>query len=244
MNLPVDQLVPFGSIRYLTAVAGPESVFAGWSDGFGNGGLHCTGTDRCAVDPTLGITALIARFNPKPSLTINLDVGPGRDPYGVASAYLCRAPSCRYAMDPFQTLTIVPSADNLTTTGWIFTGWKGDCAGTATCALTMNGDRTLTGVFRRAPALVVTKLVNGTVSVPSAGLSCDPASSPCSLELPAGNHVDLLATPLPPGPPGTSHVFVKWTGDAASCGTNAHCSLTIGPLTTVSPVFSTVTGPP
>src|SRR5262249_41739164 len=89
-NLPVDQNVPLSSIRYLTAVAAPDCVFTGWSDGVGgNGGNQCTGTDRCAMDPAGGVANLAAHFTRKPNLTINLDVGAGLDPYGIASAYLC-----------------------------------------------------------------------------------------------------------------------------------------------------------
>jgi hypothetical protein len=232
-NLPVDQIVPFSSIRYLTAVAAPNSVFTGWSDGpGGNDGSHCAAADRCAIDPALGVANLTAHFTRKPNLTINLDVGAGQDPYGVASAFLCRAPSCSYTMEPSQAVTIVPSVDNVTSTNWQFVGWTGDCVGSGTCALNMTGDHSLTGVFRRIIQVTVAPHGGGTISSPSSSVSCPPSGSSCVLNVQAGQ-VQLVATPV------ARISFAGWGGDAASCGEATHCNLVVNSPMTVSAAFCT-----
>jgi uncharacterized repeat protein (TIGR02543 family) len=52
-------------------------------------------------------------------------------------------PDCSVSYDEGTPVTLTATAD----TGFSFTGWGGDCAGTDPCALTMDADKTVTATF-------------------------------------------------------------------------------------------------
>jgi Divergent InlB B-repeat domain len=52
-------------------------------------------------------------------------------------------PDCSASYDEGTPVTLTATAD----TGFSFTGWGGDCAGTDPCALTMDADKTITATF-------------------------------------------------------------------------------------------------
>ena len=111
---------------------------------------------------------------------------------------------------------------------WVFTGWSGDCAGTAACDLDVTADRAVTATFAPAPrrlTLVVQEANTcngalGTVTATPAGFSCTNngvASRTCTGTFPHGTTVNLAATVV-----GTNY-FVHYLGDCAT--TTASCSV-------------------
>jgi hypothetical protein len=101
--------------------------------------------------------------------------------------------------------------------GSTFTGWSGDCAGTAsTCQLEMNGDHSATATFVPNPILSVSKQGDGSGTVTSdpGGLSC---GSTCAKDFAPGTQVTLTATAA------AGSTFTGWSGDCA--GATATCQL-------------------
>jgi predicted outer membrane repeat protein len=57
------------------------------------------------------------------------------------------APDCAENFYESSSLTLTATADM----GFVFSGWSGDCSGTAVCALTMNSPKNVTAAFVKAP---------------------------------------------------------------------------------------------
>ena len=124
---------PYNTSVTLTATAGADSTFTGWSGA-------CTGTGTCAVTTSQArsVTATFTR-NPQ-QLTVTV-VGTGSvtsNPGTIACAPIC---SEIYTYNTGVTLTATPGA-NAT-----FTGWSGACTGTDTCTVTMTQARSVTATF-------------------------------------------------------------------------------------------------
>lgn len=122
-------------------------------------------------------------------------------------------------------LTATPSR------GYNFSGWSGDCAGTGTCNLTMNANKSTTATF--APSVVnynlnVTVLSEGTVESDRGSISCDPD---CSDSFSSGDVVTLTASPS------KLYVFSGWDGDCVSEPTEI-CELTMNSNKNVTAIFS------
>ena len=122
----------------LTASAGSNSAFTGWSGG------GCSGTAPCTV--TLGSSAAVsAEFDPLPSFT--LSVTPG----GAGSGTVTSTPSgincgttCNASYQVNTQVMLTASAAS----GSTFAGWSGGgCSGTSTCAVTMTANTTVTASF-------------------------------------------------------------------------------------------------
>jgi hypothetical protein len=89
--------------------------------------------------------------------------------------------------------------------GWRFARWRGDCSGGEACILTMDGQKTVTAVFERAPQAVrVSVQGKGRVTSSPTGISC-PGS--CSHAFAAGAVVRLTARPA------RGRRFAGWSGD-------------------------------
>jgi hypothetical protein len=136
-----EMLVQAGGIVTLTAAADASSVFIGWS-----GATECTGTDPCELPIGQGrsVTATFVRKTYDVAVT-KAGAGSGRivsSPAGIDCGPACAA---TYITGTVLTLTAVPSPDSS------FVGWSGDCTGTGSCQLTVEGSRALTATF--APTL-------------------------------------------------------------------------------------------
>ena len=121
--------------------------------------------------------------------------------------------------------------------GYRLTAWGGDCAATAasvaSCALTMNADRTVSATFGKTAAasytLTLTPPTNGSLS-----------ASPSGGSHAAGTEVTVTATPA------AGYRLTAWGGDcAATPATSASCTLTMNANRTVSATFGkAAAGPP
>jgi hypothetical protein len=219
-NLPWSQAVPANSTVYLYALPDPSSLFTGWSGG------GCSGTGLCAV--TLAAAqSVTATFTLKPVLTINLNAA-GLDPWDLAavvrvpaSAKLCRERVCTIPLLPGEVVELMPWSL------WGFAGWSGDCVGSGSCSVTMNGNRTITAAF--LPQVVVEPAIGGLIF--GGAINCGEGRTACGGLYPYGSVVTVTVSPA------MFFHFGSWTGAAASCGTNGICSLTITGPTTFSASF-------
>ena len=109
------------------------------------------------------------------------------DPAGIACPPDC---SASYVLTDSVELTAAPAA------GYAFTGWSGDCSGTATCELDMTEDRDVTATFVALYDLDVTLagIGTGTVTSSPGGVNCP---GTCSAPFVDGTEVSLSATPSP-----------------------------------------------
>jgi PKD repeat protein len=136
-----------------------------------------------------------------------------------------------YSPGTVVTLSAVPAGGGGTT----FSGWGGDCAGTApTCTVTMSQARSVSASFQPVPppafTLNVTIVGAGTVAGP--GIACAPD---CSESFPAGTVVTLTAT----GTGGST--FVGWGG--GGCTGSGTCTIPINGPTNVTATFAPPVGP-
>jgi len=85
------------------------------------------------------------------TVTVNV-TGPGRVSMGPYSPATCTSTTpCTASFLPGTEITLAPTAD----AGAAFAGWT-QCTGTATCAITMDSDVSVTATFTRAPTVTVT----------------------------------------------------------------------------------------
>lgn len=128
--------------------------------------------------------------------------------------------------------------------GYQFTGWTGDaaaCGTNTTCNVTMNSDKNVTANFEPVappPAFDLNVTVNpaegGTVT--GGGINCP---GTCSVtDIATGTVVTLVAAPA------ENYEFTGWTGDAAACGTNTTCDVTMDSDKNVQANFQAVAPPP
>ncbi len=204
----------------LTAVAGPNSAFNGWS------GSGCSGTGSCVV-PMNAAKSVTADFI---STTKNLTVVKTKGATGVGAGTITSSPAgiaCGSTCGPvaFSSGTVTLRA--AAAAGSIFNGWSGGgCSGTTPmCVVTMDGDKTVTGDFEKARNVTVTIPTGtgfgaGTVTSTPVGIDC-PAT--CSNSYPQGSTATLTAAP------GANSVFTGWsgTGSGPGCAGTAPCVLTM-----------------
>ena len=132
----------------------------------------------------------------------------------------------RYSSSPAVTLTAAADA------GSVFTGWGGDCSGTAsTCSVAMSAARSVTANFAKAFALSVTRAgtgaAAGTVMSAPSGIVC---GSNCSQAVAAASTVTLTASA------GTAAKFTGWSG--ACTGTAATCTVSMTAARSVTASFA------
>ena len=140
-------------------------------------------------------------------------------PSGISCPSTC---SVGFTYGTTVTLTASPS------TGYTFSGWSGACSGAGTCALTMNGAKSVGATFTPLPpqTLTVSASGSGTVTSSPSGISCP---GTCSAAFSYGTVVDLTASPS------TGYVFAGWSGACSGTGT---CALTMNGVKSVTAVFT------
>ena len=132
--------------------------------------------------------------------------------------------TCSAVFTNGSTVTLTATAD----AGSTFSGWSGDCSGTATCTLTMSADHSATATFQpQRPTLTVTKAGSGSGKVTStpSGINC---GTTCTAAFDPGTSVTLKASPA-----GSSR-FAGWSGD---CSGTAACALTMSASHAVTATF-------
>lgn len=209
-----------GQTITLTATAGTESVFTGWSGG------ACTGTGTCTVtsDAAVGIVATFALK--QYTLTVTKG-GNGAGTVTSNPAGISCGSTCTANYDSGTSITLVPTAS----TGSTFVGWSGGgCSGTGTCTVTMTTAKSVTATFTlNQYALTVTRDGNGAGTVTSNpnGINC---GGTCAASFNYGQTVTLTAAPS------TGSLFTGWSG--GGCSGTSTCSVPISIATTVTATFT------
>jgi phospholipase C len=117
----------------LTATAGTNSFFGGWS------GSGCTGTAPCQIAMNAA-QSVVANFNSGDTLTVAVS-GSGvvtSSPVGINCPGTC---SAAFPQNTQVTLNAAPAANNR------FTGWSGACSGTASCSVTLTAASSVSASF-------------------------------------------------------------------------------------------------
>ena len=123
-----------GTSVTLTATPDPGSFFVGWSQA-------CSGTQLCALN-MVADRQVVATFNLLPVLNV-IPSGNGTgtvtsSPGGISCGSTCSA--------SFMPGTLVTLSE-VAASGSTFAGWSGACSGMTACAVTMNGDQSVTATF-------------------------------------------------------------------------------------------------
>jgi hypothetical protein len=137
-----------------------------------------------------------------------------------------------FPADTQVTLTATP------VTGSVFTGWSGDCTGTGTCALTMDGDKNVVATFalaadvpQRSLEVAITGAGTGTVTSTPEGIDVTSGGDPATGDFASGTQVTLTAVPA------AGSAFSGWTGD---CSGTDPCVLTMDADKNVVATFALV----
>lgn len=161
--------------------------------------------------------------------TLTVSVSAGGSVASTPAGIDCGA-DCSAQFDPTTTVTLTATPAS----GRVFSGWGGDCSGTArTCTLSMQQARTVSASFNAPPpssfSLAVSVTGNGTVRSLPAGIDC---GSTCNAPFAANASVVLSATPA------AGQVFTGWGG--ACTGAGQSCTVTMSQARSVSAVFAAV----
>lgn len=125
-----------------TVVSLTANPAAGWD--FTSWGNACSGTGACMVTMS-GPKTVEANFTLKP-VALTVTVG-GMGSVADGDGFISCPTSCThtYTAGSMTTLTATPVS------GYFFSRWTGDCAGSDTCLLPMDVDRNVTAEFKRKP---------------------------------------------------------------------------------------------
>ena len=201
-----DGSYPYGSAVEVRAAANAGYGLASWSGACASVGPL---TNPCTVTMD-GDKSVTANFS-LPGFTLTTSYNPPAG--GTISA------SGRYASGTIAGVVASPNA------GYILTGWtgtgSGTCSGTAlTCAVTMNGAKTVTANFSRAYILNAS-------AAPVAGGRVTGGGSYQS-----GTSVPVTATP------NAGYILTGWTGSGACSGSGPTCTVAMNRDKTVTANFS------
>ena len=124
---PPGGTYPHGTVVAVTATPATGSTFTGWSGA-------CTGSSACNVTmaPAKTVTATFT-LNSYELTTATAGTGSG--------SISLNPPGGTYPHGTVVAVTATPA------TGSTFTAWGGACAGSGTCNVNMDGDKTVTASF-------------------------------------------------------------------------------------------------
>ncbi|TGO03641.1 hypothetical protein PN36_02755 [Candidatus Thiomargarita nelsonii] len=232
-----------GTVVTLTATAGPNSLFTGWSV---NSSVNppCPGTADCRLTmsdlmtvtatferrQTLDVTILLTdpQGNTPPNVSGKVTFDPPSGPNGDVDELICENnANCphlvgNYPHDSFVTLTAIAGTDSK------FKRWNGNnlgnlCAGTNICSVPMNQARNIVAEFVNVQTLKVATVGPGNVTSDPAtdGIDCGTDCEEAYPIIPAPHKiVTLTATP--------EATFTGWSGSGATaCTGNPVCEVTI-----------------
>lgn len=144
--------------------------------------------------------------------------------------------TCAATAEYGSTVTLTASPD----AGAMLGTWTGDaatCGNAGTCAVTMNGTRTVGATFvplRYSLGVTASNVGgggSGSVTSSVADVVQETCTGACSTSYAPDTVVSLAASPS------EGSRFVRWTGDAAGCGTTATCSVTMSGARAVTAEF-------
>jgi phospholipase C len=203
-----------GTMVTLSATAGANSSFAGWTGGSCGSGSTCVVT----LSASEKVTATFTATQGAPALSV-IVAGTGKgtvtsSPPGINNcATTCKA---NFPAGTQVTLTATVGANST------FAGWTGaNCNSSLTCVVTLSASETVTATFniiQSEPVLTVIVQGSGTGTVTSspAGINCPQT---CNASFNTGTQVTLTATPA------TGSSFAGWGG--ACSGTSPTCVVTL-----------------
>jgi uncharacterized repeat protein (TIGR01451 family)/uncharacterized repeat protein (TIGR02543 family) len=193
-----------GTVINVTAYPYDGYKFDHWSG-------DCSGSGSCAVtmDADKSVTAHFAEITYNLTMAVDPVGGGTTDPaVGVHT----------YVAGTVVDVTATPA------TGYTFSSWSGACTGSGSCAVTMDGDQTVTAHFAQ-----ITHNLTMAV-VPVGGGSTNPA---------VGVHVYPYGTVVPvTATPATGYTFTSWSG---ACTGSGSCSVTMDADKTVTANFTQIT---
>lgn len=227
----------FSSLTYVRLVASPApgATFTGWSGACRGSHLVCRVSNSQARDVRASFSQDPAAVVTYPlAVTVSGSGGVISNPGGISCG--TAGTSCSGAFASGTSVTL--SAQ--TPSGYVFKGWGGACAGTATtCQVQMSATRQVTASFGavQPTAYTLSVSVSGTGNVRSspAGIDCGNSSTSCASSFAAGSGVTLTAT-APSG-----QVFSGWSG--ACSGTSSSCSLPMSGARSVQANFAAAPAP-
>jgi uncharacterized repeat protein (TIGR02543 family) len=191
----------------------------------------------CLAAIVLFVLGAPASAGPLQEGTYKLSVSVSGQGHVSSSPHGIDCPSnCSATFGVESTVTLSQSANS----GWVFSGWGGDCSGTGGCKVTMTKDRKVNATFQQPPAppppppppppkpkftLTVAVTGPGMVASTAAGILC---GTDCTQEYDQGTGVTLA--PLT----GSGARFVGWGG--ACTGTDL-CKVTMDAAKSVTATF-------
>jgi len=209
-----------GTVVTLTAEPDAGSIFGGWSGA-------CAGANPVCLVTMGGDRAAAASFLP---VFHTLTVGRSGDGVGAvtgAGGAIDCGTTCSADLRRATAATLTATAG----AGSIFLGWSGACAGTlATCTVSIDGNRSVTALFKGRYELTIARTGAGAGSVASdVGLIA--CGSTCADTYTSGDIVTLSATPDP------NSTFTGWTGDCVGSGA---CTVTMDRARAAGAVFAPI----
>ena len=212
-----------GTTVTLTAAAGSESTFAGWTGCDSASGTTCTVTMNAAKTVTATFTQQTS------TLTVSRS-GNGSGTVTSSPAGINCGADCSESYTSGTTVTLTAAA----ATGSVFGSWNG-CTSVSgeICTVSMSTAKTVTATFNLAPPQTFTLTVGktgaggGTVTSSPAGITC---GADCSEPYTSGTTVTLTPAAA------TGSVFGSWNGCTSVSG--EICTVSMSTAKTVTATFN------
>jgi len=175
-----DEILARGTEVTLTASPNGQSAFAGWSGA-------CTGTDLCALTVGPGASSVTAHFDP---VYFHLRVSRAGVGGGSVTSVYDDGIDCGSDCDEDYLKSSHVTLEANPDTGFIFSGWSGDCVAEEgnRCWMPMDRERSVMAHFEIGLTVSVTGTGSGTVGIEPPGIDC---ADSCTEVYAPGAVVDL-----------------------------------------------------